>query len=116
MDNMSDVMKMFSDKLGGDPAKLNSIFNMIQSSNNTTSSNSSSSNSSFEMPDMETILKIKKVMEQMNDTSNDPGIALLTSLKPYLRENKKSKVDQYIKMISISKAMSIFNDLGGDSK
>lgn len=117
MDNMSDLMKMFSDKMGGDPSKLDAIFHMIQSSENSTNSdNPSSSNSSFEMPDVETIMKIKKVMDQMNANANDPSVTLLNSLKPYLRENKKSKVDQYIKLISMGKAMSMFHDLGGDSK
>ena len=119
-----ELMKMMTDKMGGDPAKINTIFNMMQNTtnpsnhsenNSSTASQNSNVGTSTEMPDIETIMKIKKVMDSMKTTSNDPGINLLSSLKPYLRDEKKSKVDQYIKILNMSKAISIFNDLGGDS-
>ncbi len=69
-----------------------------------------------EMPDIETIMKIKKIMDSMKTNSNDPSVNLLSSLKPYLREEKKTKVDQYIKILNMSKAMSTINDFGGDFK
>lgn len=117
MDNIPDFIKMFSEQMGGDSSKIESLFNMAMPSQNATNtSDSSSSSQSFEMPDMETIMKIKKIMDAMNSSSNDPNTKLLLSLKPYLRDEKKSKVDNYIKLLSISKVMSNFTDLGGDSK
>ena len=119
MDNIPDFIKMFSEQMGGDSSKIESLLNMAMSSQNATNTsdcNSSSSSQSFEMPDMETIMKIKKIMDAINSSSNDPSTKLLLSLKPYLREEKKNKVDNYIKLLSIGKVMSNFSDFGGDSK
>lgn len=55
-------------------------------------------------------------MDAINSSSNDPSTKLLLSLKPYLRDEKKNKVDNYIKLLSIGKVMSNFSDFGGDSK
>ncbi|MBQ9266850.1 MAG: hypothetical protein IJ217_00965 [Clostridia bacterium] len=121
----ADLMKMLTDKLGGDPSKINSIFTMMQASNaasnhaadnSSTTSETSDTAANPDMPDIETIMKIKKVMDSMKASSNDPSVNLLSSLKPYLRDEKKSKVDQYIKMLSMGKAISSLNDLGGDPK
>lgn len=119
MDNISDFIKMFSEQMGGDTSKVESILNMVTPPSNATntSANDSSSNSqSFDMPDIETIMKIKKIMDNINSSSNDPDTKLLLSLKPYLRDEKKSKVDNYIKLLSIGKVMSNFKDFGGDLK
>lgn len=119
MDNIPDFIKMFSEQMGGDSSKIESLLNMAMSSQNATNTsdcNSSSSSQSFEMPDMETIMKIKKIMDAVNSSSNDPSTKLLLSLKPYLRDEKKNKVDNYIKLLSIGKVMSNFSDFGGDSK
>lgn len=119
MDNISDFIKMFSDQMGGDTSKVESILNMVAPASNATntSGNDSSSNSqSFDMPDIETIMKIKKIMDNINSSSNDPDTKLLLSLKPYLRDEKKCKVDDYIKLLRIGKVMSNFKDFGGDLK
>lgn len=127
MPDMSDFMKMFSDNSNMNQNNIGQLLDMFQNISNSssnTSQNSESSNdakfsnqnSSFEMPDFETIMKIQKIMGAFNSNNNDPSANLLLSLKPYLRNSKKDKVDQYIKMIGIFKAMSMFNDFGGDSK
>lgn len=117
MDNMSDLMKMFGDKLGADPNMVSSLFNMLNSSDKDEPSDSSSSEStnstntsSFEMPDIETIMKIKKVMDSMKSNHNDPIVNLLLSLKPFIQEPKRSIIDQLIKFIGISNALFIFNE------
>ncbi len=63
--------------------------------NGNTESEQNSSNNSFNFNniDMNTILKMKSVMEKMNN-KNDPRSNLLYSLKPYLREGRKEKLDQ----------------------
>ena len=40
--------------------------------------------------DMNTIKNISSIMGNMNNTKNDPRANLLASLKPYLRDSKKS--------------------------
>lgn len=132
MADMSEMFKMISDKLNSDPDSISSILSAFQNMkkepseenpNQNTSSNQKET-SSFEMPDIETLMKMKKIMESMNSPQNDARSNLLLSLKPYLRDNKKEKVDQYVKLLNISKVISIFNttedknkseDKGGNS-
>lgn len=79
------------------------------------SSNSSTTNGSS-MPefDMGTILKMKRIMDSMKSNQNDPRATLLKSLKPYLKESRKEKVDQYIQIFGIGKVFEMLNPLGGD--
>ena len=45
-------------------------------------------------PSLNTILKIKKITDSINhDKKDDPRANLLRSLKPYLSDNKKDKID-----------------------
>ena len=57
---------------------------------------------------MNTIMKMKSVMDNMN-SKNDPRANLLYSLKPYLRDSKKNKLDQYVNMLNISKIADMMN-------
>ncbi len=84
-----------------------SNFNANNSNNGT--NNSSNGNFDFSQIDMNTILKMKSVMEKLN-TSNDPRSNLLYSLKPYLREEKKGKLDQYANLLNVAKIADIFKD------
>lgn len=72
-------------------------------------SNSGFNNFDFSNIDMNTIMKIKSVMEQMNN-NNDPRSNLLQSLKPYLRDSKKEKLDQYANLINIAKVAELFKN------
>lgn len=79
-------------------------------SGGSTSSNASSSGGfDFSQIDMNTILKMKSVMEKLN-SSNDPRSNLLYSLKPYLREEKKGKLDQYANLLNVAKIADLFKD------
>lgn len=81
------------------------------SGNTSHSSNPNASNNSFDFSqiDMNTILKMKSVMEKLN-TSNDPRSNLLYSLKPYLREERKEKLDQYANLLNVAKIADILKD------
>lgn len=82
---------------------------------NTTSTSSNASNSNpFGNIDINTILKIKQVMEKMNQNKNDPRSNLLLSLKPYLKDSRKQKVDQYIQLFNMGSIMENFNPMGGE--
>lgn len=65
--------------------------------------------------DVSTFLKLKSVMDKMNNY-DDPRSNLLKSLKPYLRNDRKTKVDQYISLFNMAKIMEAFRENGGDSK
>lgn len=60
-------------------------------------------------------MKMKSIIDKMN-IKDDPRSNLLESLKPYLQESRKSKVDQYIQLMNISRVIDVFPFMGGDSK
>lgn len=78
------------------------------------SSNNTEQANPFGNIDMNTIFKIKQVMEKMNNNKNDPRSNLLLSLKPYLKPSRKQKVDQYIQLLNMGSIMENFNFMGGE--
>ena len=108
-----------------DLSKLFEIANMIKNSNSSAQTGQPScneqpfqsthqSNNSFEMPDMETIMKISKIMKAMNSNENNLSANLLYSLKPFLRKSKQDKIDQYVNMLKFSSVISEFNKGNND--
>lgn len=84
---------------------------------NTRTNNSSNTNNIFGDFDMNTILKMQKIMNSVNnDKQSDARANLLMSLKPYLKDSRKSKVDQYVQLMKMGKIFEIMNPLGGDNK
>lgn len=83
--------------------------NTSQNNANTSHSSSNTNNFDFSQIDMNTILKMKSVMDKLNN-SNDPRSNLLYSLKPYLREEKKGKLDQYANLLNVAKIADLFKD------
>ncbi len=61
--------------------------------------------------DFETIMRIKSIMEELNN-SNSQDSKLLYSLKPYLRKSRQKKLDQYINILKISQVSKLFNQKG----
>lgn len=88
------------------PEMLNNLGNMLNSNNQ--SNNNSSQNGNFNL-DINTIMKMKSIMENMNN-KNDPRANLLYSLKPYLRDSKKDKLDQYVNLLNVSKIADFMNN------
>ena len=83
------------------------------------SNNSSNDNNSQDFPniDVETMMRIQNIMSKMKSAdSNDDMSKLLISLKPYLRNEKKGKIDEYIKLIRMGKMTQMFESFGGDKK
>lgn len=94
---------------------MNALGNQSKNSSNENDSQSDSATNSIPNIDFETILKLKSVMEKMN-SKDDPRSKLLLSLKPYLKESRKEKVDQYINLFNMGKIIDIFGMAGGDKK
>lgn len=95
-------------------AKLMSS-NINGNSNNSNSENYVDNEPSYDnTPDIETMMKLMKIMKSSNEKS--PSKDLLNSLKPFLNDSRKEKVDQYIKILGITKALEMFNELGDNSK
>lgn len=134
-EDMSDIFDKLNNIAGQNnisPDMVNNLFTMFNNNsnnnNNETSSTNSSDNSSHQdyststnsqNPfgnsgiDFETIMRMKTIIDKMN-TKDDPRSNLLQSLKPYLKDSRKSKVDQYIQLMNMSKVMDVFPFMGGD--
>lgn len=127
MDNndMSNIMNQINNMIKNNeiPDDIkNMINNFSSSSNNSNSTSNNSNNNSSEentssIPDIDinTILKMKQIMDSMNSNKDDPRTNLLMSLKPYLKESRKEKVDQYVKLFGLGKAFEVFGALGGEN-
>ena len=133
-EDMSDIINKINSLKGSNnisPDMVNNLFNMINNSENknnssTTQSNNmsntnninNSNNSNLNNSqinsniDFETIMKMKTIIDKMN-TKDDPRSNLLKSLKPYLKDSRRSKVDQYIQLMNMSKVMDVFPFMGG---
>lgn len=79
--------------------------------NNSHSNNNNNNNSGFDFSNIDpaTIMKITSAFGKMNN-KNDPRANLLYSLKPYLRDGKKEKLDQYVNLLKVSKIADLLKD------
>ena len=137
-EDMSDVFEKLNNFAGQNnisPDMVNNLFSMFNSSNNYNNDENSSTNSSDNFShqdynnstnnndntfgnsgiDFETIMRMKTIIDKMN-TKDDPRSNLLQSLKPYLKDSRKSKIDQYIQLMNMSKVMDVFPFMGGEKK
>ncbi len=122
VNKLKDMMNKgeLNDVISQIPPEMIQNFSSMMSQNNKQNASQSTSNTShngshntnnfdFSQIDMNTILKMKSVMDKLND-SNDPRSNLLYSLKPYLREEKKGKLDQYANLLNVAKIADLFKD------
>ena len=92
-----------------------SNMNLSHTGNEENYQENNSNNNNFNI-DFETIMKIKTVMDKFNSTKNSPEANLLLSLKPYLNNNRRQKLDQYMQFLNITKVLEAFNSNGGVNK
>lgn len=107
-----EMMQNFSSMMNNNNNQSNNNGNNNTENNNTTNNINNNNNPNsfgFSNIDMNTIMKMKNIMEKMNNT-NDPRSNLLSSLKPYLRDNKKEKLDQYANLINFAKIAEILKN------
>ena len=115
--NIPDELKNIVNNMNNSStANENSSTASSKNVSNNNNSDSSSSDVNFSDIDINTILKMKQVMEAMNSNKDDPRANLLLSLKPYLKKSRQDKVEQYVKLFGIGKAFEAFGSLGGDVK
>lgn len=72
------------------------------SSSNQATANNPLGNFDFSKLDMSSIMKMSSAFGG-GGNKNDPRGNLLSALKPYLREGKKDKVDQYVNLLNMTK-------------
>ena len=95
-EDFSSVLNSFSEILKEKNIDLNNIIGGENPPN-------SSSDDDFSI-DIDTILKIKNILGHIN-SKNNPRNQLLHSLKPYLEDTKKEKLEQYIKIANLLSAL-----------
>ena len=109
---IQNFSKMLSNQNSNNHTNTNNSQN-INSSQNTipnTQNNSNQSKFDFSNIDPNTIMKLSSVIGKMKNTKDDPRANLLNSLKPYLRDTKKEKLDNYINLLNVSKIAEIMKD------
>lgn len=120
LNNSSDNKGENSGSPNISPETISTMMQMLSSDGNQSNENKGSSNegnnSSTPNIDIDTILKFKTAFDKMN-SKDDPRSKLLLALKPYLKESRKEKLDQYIQLFNIGKVIDIFGfTSGGDVK
>ena len=103
--DFSDMMGKFADMMGNSATSSNNF------SSHKFSDEENKKNFNF---DVSTLIKLKSVMDKANSVP-DPKENLLKSLKPYLRNDRQAKLNQYINLFSISKMMEILKQTGGEN-
>lgn len=120
LSNLFEKLSINKDSISPDMAtNLMNILNGYNSSdknnsdNNSKNTNTENTTNPLNGIDFETIMKMKSIIDKMN-IKDDPRSNLLLSLKPYLKESRKEKLDQYMQLLSISRVLDVFPFLGGD--
>ena len=104
-----EMIENFSKMMNSSNSKSSKDTSTYNKNTNDNNQKNASNNADFSNIDMNTILKMKSVMENMNN-KNDPRSNLLNSIKPYLRDTKKEKLDQYVNLLYFSKIAEMFNN------
>ncbi len=95
---------MFSSEEGSE--KLRGILNMFQNSSDDTSE--TKSDNSF---DPALLLKLAKILSAVNSSETNEKTQLLMALKPFLKENRREKVDKAVQLMNVSKVFSAFKEM-----
>jgi hypothetical protein len=117
LDNIDNILGKFNNILKDKNIDLNSILSdeEKEAGNSSDSSNNSDSDSQMDFNfDLDTILKMKQIFNKINSNNNNPRNTLLNSLKPFLREDRKKKLNQYIQISNLLGIISLLNENSGD--
>lgn len=109
--NMVQMLQNKSTKSDNKATNINSSTQSNISSNVSTDSNTNNFNTNF---DMATLMKMQGLLSKLKTVDNDDMTKLLLSLKPYMREGKKEKIDEYISLIKMGKMTQLLESLGGN--
>ena len=104
-EDFSDVFNKFSEILKEKDIDLN---HKVGGGNPPPTKSNDSNDSDFSL-DIETIMKIKNIITALNQNKDCPRNKVLLSLKPYLENEKKEKLDQYIKIANLLTVLENFD-------
>ena len=110
-EDYSELIKNFSNILKEKNIDINSVLNNNNTQkydNNFTENNFNNNENSLGFNiGIEEIIKIKTLIEKMNNEENSNRNQLLCSLKPFLPNSKKEKLEQLIKLSSLLTALEL---------
>lgn len=105
--NFSKMLSKNSNQSNNESTSQENFSNQSNSTSNDSSNlNNSDFNFNFNNIDINTLMKFSSVFNNMNN-KNDPRANLLNSLRPYLRDGKQNKLDNYINLLNVSKIADI---------
>ena len=107
----------FSDVISQIPPEMMQNFSSMMKNNSKDDNSKGNSENNFDLNniDMATVMKMKSVMEKMNN-KNDPRSNLRYSLKPDLREQKQEKLDQYANLMNVAKIAELLKNDNKENK
>ncbi len=89
-------------------ARVQNLIGMLGQSGDEDKAPSPQETESTPLGDVENIMKL---MEGMKGSQNEPQANFLQALKPFLKKERRDKIDQASKLLSISKALKMFKNL-----
>ena len=101
---MSNLINKFNNILKDKNIDINNVFNKNKTDTETTEN----TNKTFDF-DITTLLKFKTIFDKANN-NNNPRNKLLASLKPFLQDDKKEKLEQYVKIANILYVINSLNE------
>lgn len=111
---INNLLKKFKNDTINNNSPSNTPTSTSHNSGDTSESTNNYNGNSYNNFDLDTILKMKNIIDTMNK-KDDPRSNLLYSLKPYLRESKRQKMDQYINLLKFTDITEFFKIPKGDS-
>ena len=104
--------KINGNVVSNSPINANSNISSNISANSSFANNTTSKLSGSNI-DMNSVMNLLNTMNLNND---DDLTRLLFALKPYLRNERKEKVDEYVKLIKLGKIAEVFDKLNNTKK
>ena len=96
------LMNMLGGLIGDDKKEtVDSLLNSLGSQSSDSKADNSQAINTVEM-----MSKMTRVMEKLNSTRDNREFALLSAIRPYMRDDRRSKVDTCMKMIQVVNVMN----------
>ena len=107
---IQNFSKMLANQGNNNQNNNTNNYNTSNSQNSNNNQNRETNNFDLSGIDMNTIMKMSSVLGKMKNSKDDPRANLLNSLKPYLRDSKKGKLDNYMNLLNVTKIAEIMKD------
>lgn len=116
--DLSNAIEQLQQMLSSDDgqSQIQNILEMFTSGNSDGGEETASApTSGTEGLDLDAVMKISSVMQAMNSEDDNPKTAFLQALKPFLKERRRTKLEQASKLIKIASVLKVFrqNNNGG---